>query len=601
MRSTVILACAVGLFAALVSVYPQYRLQTIRGGEFNGAFATYDLDEMAYAAYLQALIDGRPRRNDPYTGRDDTPASSQPESLFSIQFVTAYMIVAPSRAFGMSAGSVMPVISAVSAFFTVLAIFWLALLLTGDRWLAAAVALAVFACGALITGIGVIGTFQDGGIAYPFIPFLRRHIPALSFPFLFLFFGAIWKGSNCDNHKRQILWAGAAAFCFAVLLFSYFYLWTTAAAGLAICIAMYLVLESEGRLRTLIFAFEVIAFILPPALAYVYLMAGRSDHLDSTQLLVHTREIDISRNIVGLGIITAAVAGLIRQLGREALELRTAIFAASIALVGVAVFNQQVLTGRSLQPFHYEYYSANYVVLFALALTTGIGIKAAFRHSRLIPATAFAVLGIACATWGAFEAVETAALWDDTNVVRDEAMPINRRIRELVAAGEVSTMSVTLNAESLQADSQPTLAPVGVLWARHQHAFAGIRGPEENRARYYRLIYYLSLDHEWLRDALTDCSNIESCMALFGWDRFNATLSKNARPLTKPEIDAEAERYREFVRSFDRDAASDPALSLIVYRRDDVPDMGRLGNWYDIGDEETAGRYAFRRLTLKGQ
>ena len=55
-------------------------------------------------------------------------------------------------------------------------------------------------------------------------------------------------------------------------------------------------------------------------------------------------------------------------------------------------------------------------------------------------------------------------------------------------------------------------------------------------------------------------------MALFGWDRFNARLSANARPLTKPEIDEEVREFSGFVSGFDLADAEEPRLSyLIVY------------------------------------
>jgi hypothetical protein len=67
-----------------------------RGDHWNGHYAYNDIDEVAYASYVRALIDGRPRKNDPYSGRDDTPETPQPESLFSIQFAAPYTIAIPA-------------------------------------------------------------------------------------------------------------------------------------------------------------------------------------------------------------------------------------------------------------------------------------------------------------------------------------------------------------------------------------------------------------------------------------------------------------------------------------------------------------------------
>lgn len=59
-----------GLFLAVFSLYPQMKMVYLRGSDWQGNYAYNDIDEVAYAAYLRALIDGRPRKNDPYTGRD---------------------------------------------------------------------------------------------------------------------------------------------------------------------------------------------------------------------------------------------------------------------------------------------------------------------------------------------------------------------------------------------------------------------------------------------------------------------------------------------------------------------------------------------------
>src|SRR5215203_3125696 len=75
------------LAITLLSFYPQLHLWMHLGGHTQGVYAYFDTDEVAYSAYLQALIDGRPRRNDPYTGRDQSAGDGrqQGESIFSIQ------------------------------------------------------------------------------------------------------------------------------------------------------------------------------------------------------------------------------------------------------------------------------------------------------------------------------------------------------------------------------------------------------------------------------------------------------------------------------------------------------------------------------------
>src|ERR1043166_9246580 len=179
------------LILAIFSLYPQFKMLYLRGSEWNGHYAYNDIDEVAYASYIKALIDGRPRKNDPYTGRDDSPETPQPESLFSIQFAGPYTIAIPARILGIPATWAMTISGAVAAFLTALAIFWLIGMITGDSLYALADALIVLCLGALFAGEGAIGEILDTGFAYPYFPGFRRYIPPMASPAFFLLVGAV--------------------------------------------------------------------------------------------------------------------------------------------------------------------------------------------------------------------------------------------------------------------------------------------------------------------------------------------------------------------------------------------------------------------------
>src|ERR1700741_694286 len=149
-----------GLLAAtvvtLLSLYPQFHLWVTGHESWRNAVA-YNQglgDEVAYAAYVNALIDGRPRRNDPYTGRDDKPNAPLPESLFSIQFVPAYALALPARALGISATTAFMILTPLVAFALALSVFCLIFLVTGNNRLAAAGVLVVLCLGTLVSAEG---------------------------------------------------------------------------------------------------------------------------------------------------------------------------------------------------------------------------------------------------------------------------------------------------------------------------------------------------------------------------------------------------------------------------------------------------------------
>src|SRR5205807_9787763 len=90
------------LAMTLIGLYPQINLWLARGTQWQGSYVLTQGDEIAYSAYVNALIDGRPRRNDPFNGRDDVPGKPTYESLFSIQFLPAYATALPARLLGLS-------------------------------------------------------------------------------------------------------------------------------------------------------------------------------------------------------------------------------------------------------------------------------------------------------------------------------------------------------------------------------------------------------------------------------------------------------------------------------------------------------------------
>ena len=596
-----LLALSAGVILGLLALYPQYNLKyNLRGEDFSGAFASADLDEMAYASYLQALIDGKPRKNDPYTGRDQSNDSPQFESLFSIQFFPAYLAAIPARILGLSAPEMMPVLSFVSAFLTALAMFWLIVSMTEDKFFAFAGTLVVLVGSALIVGLGAINSFWEGGASYPFFPYLRRYIPSLAFPFLFAFFACLWNGLKSDTKNKRIVYSVLSSSCFAALVYSYFYVWTSAAAVLFGLTLFVLIFRTENWRKDFVFLAITGAVCVLSIVPYGLLLSNRNPFMDKAQLLVLTRNPDFLQRVEILGYFILTFTALALFLKITKLAERKVYFIAAFALAPVLVFNQQILTGKSLQPFHYEFYVINYVVLLAIVLIGSVFWQKFFEKVKPLSIFLLSILSIISIGWGYIEARETTIFWDDINVRRDEAMAVNLRLKELTNGNiEAAKRQTTLNLEPLQADSQPTVAPQAVVWARHQHVFSGLVDWEENKRRYYQLLYYSDLDAEFLRKSLTGCRNIEACMALFGWDRFNAKLSANARPLTQPEIEEEIRNYENFTQNFSIEDAGNPLINYVIVYGEANDQLENIDRWYQRDSGEILGKYILYKTNLK--
>src|ERR1044072_5137961 len=84
-----------------LSVYPQLNVWMAKGSNWNGAYVVSNYDEVAYSSYVNSIISGRPRKNDPFIGKDNI----QGETLYSIQAIPAFSIAYVAKVFGLSASS----------------------------------------------------------------------------------------------------------------------------------------------------------------------------------------------------------------------------------------------------------------------------------------------------------------------------------------------------------------------------------------------------------------------------------------------------------------------------------------------------------------
>lgn len=595
-----LLAAAAGAFLVFIGLYPQILLRHQRGAAYNNIYAYNDLDEPAYAAYLQSQIDRRPRRSNPYTGVDDAPDNRQPESLFSIQFVAPQSLAVLARVFGWDASAAMIFAAAFAAFAAAITVFCLLRAIAENDLFAAAGTLAVLCLGVLAIGEGAIAEIVNGAAAYPYFPFLRRYIPAVGFAFFWLFCLCVWRALESQIRFKVVFYQISASACFGFLVYSYFYLWTTAAAWLICLAAVRLFFRSQNRRRDALILIVVAATWLFWLLPYALLLSNRDRAMDSVQLLIRTRMPDLLRASEIFGVATLALLSFGVWRDRISPDDQSTVFTASFALLPFAVFNQQIVTGQSLQPIHYEVFIVNYAAL--LAFSTAIFLVWRGRTTILSNRLRAWLLAAAvfAAAWGVIEAhFTTRAIWA-ANLLRDHAKPVGDRLRALAQIDlfdESGNRRVVLPVNLVLGDDLPALAPQAVLWARHQHVFAG-ETALENKQRFYHYLYFANVEPVGLINNLRN-QEIVTTIALFGWDRLTGRLSDRARPLTDGEIIAEADRYADFLETFSRREAERFRLSYIVVDRNRNFDFGRLDRWYERGAAEQINDFTLYELKLR--
>ena len=595
----------------------------LRGYEWNGHYAFNDIDEVAYASYIRALIDGRPRKNDPYSGRDERPEDPQKESLFSIQFAAPYTIALPARLLGIGTPWAMTLSGALAGLISALAGFWLLARLTGSNWYGMAGSLVIFAGGALAAGEGALPEILFDGFSYPYFPGFRRYIPAMAIAAVFCLFALVWKVLNAEPEKlnaesnsitsdeerksetpdghsalnvQHFTLILAAVFCFAYTVFSYFYIWTTAAAWLGCLFLVWLIFRPAGfrkDLRTLLFLGLGCMLALLP---YGWLLSKRSETMDQVQLLVLTRAPDLWRVPEYISLVCLVLIAIGAALKIISLRQRSTLFALSLAMVPLVVFNQQIVTGRSLQPIHYQVFIGNYVAALALAFTVGTLMRKTLSNENRLTNVVLAGVSLLAILWGFVECHYTVRVLDGANVERDLALPVGKRLEELSRNDADPYRSTVLAYDMLQADDLPSIAPQNVLWARHQHVFAGLSW-NENKERYFQYLYYMNVDDKGLDYLLKN--DFVSKIALFGWGRHTDRLSSQARPLTYGEVDKEVRSYAEYRKRFNTAKATNPLLSYAVVNNEAGTDLTTLHRWYELDEGETIGKYTLYKLTLR--
>src|ERR1700730_14652298 len=262
------------LAITLVSIYPQFNLWLARGQAWHGSYVLVQGDEIAYSAYIEALIDGRPRRNDPFMGKDDVAFAPLSESLFSIQFIPAYAIALPARALHLSASKAFIWLIVICAIASSLAIFWLLNTITCDARVAATGVLVMLCVGTLAAGQGEARAALLGSNAYNFFPYLRRYQPSVAFPIFFLFCGFVWSSLRAGTVGKEITWATLAALMITVLVFSYFYLWTAAVAWMA-CLGLLWFLARREDWRKLVVSISIIGTFALTAIVTFFILLSR--------------------------------------------------------------------------------------------------------------------------------------------------------------------------------------------------------------------------------------------------------------------------------------------------------------------------------------
>jgi hypothetical protein len=596
--------CAAACIAMLVlSLIPQLHLWFVRGRDWNGSYVSPQGDELLYSAYLNALIQGRTRKNDPFGGKDDSPDAPLPESIFSIQFVPAYAIALPARLLGISASTAFIIVIAVVALFASLSLFCLLKIVTGDDGLAAAGTIFVLCFGCIVGRHGFFGTFVDVGVSA--FPFLRRYQPAVPFPLLFVFQLLVYRGLIITERRHVMIHAALAGLVLSLLIFSHLYLWTASAAWL-VCLALFwFYFRPADRRKVVALILTIGSIAALPILAYAYLLSQRARTLDEQQILFSTRMPDLLRvhEVLGALILVALLVGIIRK--RFDRKDPRFIYVASLSLLPFILFNQQVVTGKSMQDFHFELAVVNYSTLVGLIVAVAVFWE--FISRRLL-----IWISVLSFMWGLFlVSLPARLLFVPQAIANDQRIPVLLRLKEL-SAQDGTLVGLQTKREAPTVVFSPSVALIALMptWTS-QGTLLDITGVdcrgitrEERRRLFYMHMYYSKTKIDALRDALSgrydkpheELASVQT--ALFGYERTTPAIAPQYSPIRPDEVEREIQSYQSYVNSFSKSVALTRPLTHAVTPVENF-DFGNLDQWYERDGGERVGDYVIYRLRLR--
>lgn len=330
-----------GLVMAFLVFMPNILFPYLAGESYRGInIGNYGADEFQYIAAGREVLDGNSLGN---------IALKEGKDWFNIQQTyVAYWLMWPVKLFRIDRVLDPANTYHVYGFFGVWALailiyFFVLRLSEGDRLLA------------ILTALFVIGGYQLV-VAYPirqspfgtdFNYYSRPTMPLFSAIGLFIYLNFLLKTIR-EPHWKHVFWSGAA---FGLLFYLYFYLWTFALALNGILVFLFLLkkdfLSAKSIVLATLFGLLVGAYVL----VQLFLISGSAtgERIIFYHANLATRDFVFSK----IAFLSSLLFAVFSYKNKQDKNL---ILLAGIILAAWAVLNQQLITGRDLEPMHYFWY-----------------------------------------------------------------------------------------------------------------------------------------------------------------------------------------------------------------------------------------------------
>jgi hypothetical protein len=121
----------------------------------------------------------------------------------------------------------------------------------------------------------------------------------------------------------------------------------------------------------------------------------------------------------------------------------------------------------------------------------------------------------------------------------------------------------------------------------------------ESKERFYQYLYYTGVSAEQLKTILATEGRYGFAAGLFGFERTIRGLSRNPKPITHDELEAELRSYAEYVSAFTSAQAGKVKISYVVAGPDENVNLTNLDQWYERDSGERIGKFILYRTKLR--
>ena len=370
------LAFWLAILVGLIYIAPNIFFILSLGNDYQGIPMMQTANEISYLARIREILDGYPALGSPFMFeyKDQWPIAPPIGEMF-------YAI--PSILFGTSPQNIV----IASRFFLPLVLFLLVYFLIYKLASSGTFSNKINGiAGALLVTLGydladyhIISAFLKDGqaLAGNFLLWARPVNPIFGAIFLMSFLLFIWSIVQEKSNKKTI--AGASIFL-ALMIMSYFFSWGIAVSVLAVLILIYFLKRNYSAVKNLI---VVIFFGVIFASPYWYIswQASKSSWYEDSLLrsgLFYTHYPLLNKLMLAvLAVFVAAVLFYALKYSDKAAALRYRIFGSlqdwhwfclALVLGSLWAYSQQIITGRTVWPYHFVQYSIPLAIIVLMVL-----------------------------------------------------------------------------------------------------------------------------------------------------------------------------------------------------------------------------------------